>query len=342
MVILGNSNKRFSGVTSTMLATLPGTAKQCEVAILGKHHIPGSYRVLGFWEMVKLCRQAPVDGGGHVFHARRNDEMIQALIAKKVFGAQLHILFTSTAQRDHSGFTKWLMKQMDGVLSTCQAAAKFLESPPQALIPHGVDLQEFTPVEDRETAWKSFGHGGDFGIGIFGRVRPSKGIDLLVEAAIPLLQADSRPTIVIIGETTPKFQAYRDGLQALIDEAGLSERILFLGKLPFAEVKRYFQAVSLVTALSRNEGFGLTVLEAMASGTTVLATKAGAWEEVIREKNHLIEGYEVESVRKSLAKLLTQYDLGVEGELNRKYAEAHHDINREVAALVAEYQKRGA
>jgi len=39
-VILGNSNRRFSGVTSTMLQTLPGVRKRLPVAVLGRHHLP--------------------------------------------------------------------------------------------------------------------------------------------------------------------------------------------------------------------------------------------------------------------------------------------------------------
>jgi glycosyltransferase involved in cell wall biosynthesis len=44
----------------------------------------------------------------------------------------------------------------------------------------------------------------------------------------------------------------------------------------------------LVSALSDNEGFGLTVLEAMSSGGDVLATEAGAWEDIIRSA---LDGY---------------------------------------------------
>jgi len=199
-VILGNSNRRFSGVTSTMLATLPESRKHIEIAVLGKHHLPEGVPTLTFRKMIKLCR----DGQTRVFHARRNDEMIQALLAKRLFGSRLKIIFTSTAQRHHSKFTKWLMSQMDGILTTCSAAASYLENPADQMIPHGVNLEKYRPPESKQEAWTKLGFPGKYGIGIFGRVRPQKGVDLLVEAAIPCLQENLDPTLVIVGETTPR------------------------------------------------------------------------------------------------------------------------------------------
>lgn len=337
-VILGNSNARFSGVTSTMLATLPGVSEKLNVSVLGSHFLPEEYDSLTPQQFLKLLKSPTPDGKPRLFHARRNDEMIQALLARAVTKAPLKIIFTSTAQRHHSGFTRWLMSKMDGVISTCEAAAGFLQEPPDALIPHGVDLEEFSPAEDREALWESFGHGGEFGIGVFGRVRASKGTDLLVRSAISVLKKDSRPTVVIIGETKPSERAFQEELQREIDEAGLTERILFLGKLPFSEVKKYFQGVSLVTALSRNEGFGLTVLEAMASGAAVMATRAGAWEEILEPfPECLIPEHEVPAVQETLERILTM-DLKEMGQRNRAYVEEHYPIKKEVDALLSYYK----
>ncbi len=58
--------------------------------------------------------------------------------------------------------------------------------------------------------------------------------------------------------------------------------ITFTGELPFEQIPRIFSALSLVSVLSDNEGFGSTVWEAMSSGVAVLAADAGNWEEIIR------------------------------------------------------------
>lgn len=305
-LIVGNSNKRFSGVTSTMLQVLPHQQKLLSLAVLGKHHLAEGTPQLSFSEAINLCRQPLSDGRYRVFHARRNDEMIQALLLKRLFGAKIKIVFTSTAQRHHSRFTKWLIKQMDGIITTCTPAGSYLEKPADAVIPHGIDLKTYFPAQDKHAAWKDLGFPGKYGIGIFGRVREQKGLDILADAIIPILKDNPDPTVVIVGETTPSHKAYLDQQLAKFEQAGLRDRVVVHGKRPFVEIPPLFRAMSIVAALSRNEGYGLTAPEAMASGTAVLASHAGAWKDVVRDG---IDGFtvpcgDVEATRDRLSTML--------------------------------------
>ena len=50
--------------------------------------------------------------------------MIQGLIAKYIFGSKIKIIFVSTAQRNHTKFTKWLISKMDSVISTSKKATR--------------------------------------------------------------------------------------------------------------------------------------------------------------------------------------------------------------------------
>lgn len=281
ILILGNSNKRFSGVTSTMLQVLPAQSDMIETWVMGPHHLPEGQAWLSFWQCVKRLRSAEYREVRFVFHARRNDEMIQALLLRVLSKASLKLFFTSTAQRFHSRFSRWLMSQMDEVISTCHAAASYLTPKPSLLIPHGIDARRFQPVENKANAMAALGYPGIRGIGIFGRVRHQKGVDVFVEALIEVLP--SRPSIhgFIIGEIKDKDKPFVESLKKQVAAAGLSDRIHFLGKLPFEQLPDWFAAVEIVCALSRNEGFGLTVLEAMASGTAVVASHAGAWPDIL-------------------------------------------------------------
>ena len=106
---------------------------------------------------------------------------------------------------------------------------------------------------------------------------------LTVDALCVVLPRYPDFTAIIIGETTPKFAAFEVRLKKKIRKHGLENRFLWLGKLQTEEVRKWFQRVSLAAAVSRNEGFGLTCLEAMASGAAVVGTQTGAFDMIIRD-----------------------------------------------------------
>lgn len=341
-VILGNSNAKFSGVTSTMLQTMQRQRHQVPLRVLGKHHLPDPALAVTFGELARAARKPPAGAGNRVFHARRNDEMIQALLLRAVFGARFRILFTSTAQRHHSAFTRWLMSKMDGIISTCDAAASYLQKPPDIIIPHGIDTSLYCPAPDRAAAWAKTGLPGKRGIGIFGRVRAQKGVDLFVRACIEQLARHPDFTAVVVGQVTRENQGFVNEQKALLDQAGLSARVLFLGEQPFERVPVLMRAMSLVCALSLNEGYGLTVPEAMSSGIPVLASDAGAWPDIVTDNRYgrIVPAGDQDATTAALGELLQQADqLDQMGEAAREHVLRHYDIQTEADALCAYYQR---
>jgi len=318
-----------------MLQVLEEQKKLARVAVLGAHNLPEDTRVLSFREMLRLCREPLPDGRYRVFHARRNDEMIQALFAKAL-GAKLRAVFTSTAQRRHSGLSRWLMSRMDGILSTCTAAAGYLRRAPDLIVPHGVDIRRYRPPVSRSAAWRALGFPGDYGIGMFGRVRYSKGTDLLVDAALDLLPMHPGATVVICGSCQAADRQFRHALEAKIRAAGLEERIRFLGEQPFERLPALYQGMSIVAALSRHEGFGLTPLEAMASGCAVLTSRAGAWPDIVQEgvTGYITRTGELDAVRRALASLLGDLPrVQAMGDAGRGLVEEHYSVAREARQL---------
>ena len=306
-VILGNSNRRFSGVTSTMLRVLEHHKGKIGVSVMGKHHLPEDVPSISFWRCAKLCRSTLPNEKFRVFHARRNNEVIQALILKKIFKAKIKIIFTSTAQREHTWITRWLIKRVDYLVATCSGAAAVLKRKPDKMIPHGVDINTYRlPNEGKKIAWESLGYPGKYGIGIFARVRQQKGIGILVDAMIPIMKEDPSPTVLIAGETTKSHENFVADLKAKIKSEGLEKRILFIGKVHYAEeVPRLMRGLSIVTALSTIEGFGLPILEAMSSGCAVVASRTGAWEDIIVPEEHglLVPCNDVKATQEALKKL---------------------------------------
>ncbi|MEP3349663.1 MAG: glycosyltransferase family 4 protein [Marinomonas sp.] len=336
-LIIGNSNSNFSGVTSTMLQVMAHQRKMINLRIMGKHHLPDSSLAISFWQTVRLCRKPLSNGKWRIFHARRVDEMIQGVILKYVFGSKIKLVFSSAAQRYRSGLTLWLTRKMNAVVAVSNRSASYLALPPDLINLHGIDSHHYIPAEDKQQAWSELGYGGKYGIGILGRVRKQKGVHLFVEACINVLHKHPDFNAVVVGGISSSSEPFVDELKDHIEKAGLSERITFTGELEFEEIPPIFSALSLVCALSDNEGFGLTVLEAMSSGAAVLATEAGAWEEIVRPG---VDGYVVpvndqaaitEKVDELLSSPEKLKEMGIAG---RKQVEKYYDVEHEAQRLI--------
>lgn len=336
-LIIGNSNSNFSGVTSTMLQVMSYQKELINLRIMGSHFVNDPSLLITFWQTVKMCRAPLSNGKWRIFHARRVDEMIQGVLLKYIFGAKIKLIFSSAAQRKRSASTVWLTRKMDAVIAVSNRSATFLADPPNMINPHGVQTNDYTPAADKQKAWQSLGFGGKYGVGILGRVRKQKGVHLFVEACIQNLPQFPDVNAVVVGAISSSNQPFVDDLKKKITEAGLAERITFTGELPFEQIPTFFSALSVVSALSDNEGFGLTVPEAMSSGAAVLATQAGAWEEIIRQG---IDGYVVpvndqQAVTDRFHLLLSDFDkLKQMGVAGRERIEHVYKVEHEAKQLV--------
>ena len=278
-VVVPNFKRRLSGVTSTIIQLVPLQAKMIGVATLGPglpEHLPR----IRWWQVPALLRR-PQGGRARVWHARRNTEMLGGLILRHVFRAPLKLVFTSASQREHTRWTRFLIGRMDAVIATSRKTAAYLKVP-NTVIMHGIDTARFRPPVDRAEAAREVGlDPGQLYAGCFGRVRHQKGTDLFVDAMIALLPHHPRWSAVVAGRATPQHKAFEDDLKARVAQAGLSDRILFVGE--HRDIDRWYRALSLYVAPQRWEGFGLTPLEAMASGVPVVATDVGAFSELVED-----------------------------------------------------------
>lgn len=336
-LILGNSNSNFSGVTSTMLQVAAEQKKRVNLRVMGRHHLPDPKVNIGFWQTIRLCRKPLSNGKWRIFHARRVDEMIQALTLRYVFGCKIKMVFSSAAQRKRSDLTVWLTRRMDAVVAVSQRSASYLADPPDVVIPHGVKTELFQPHRDKTRAWQALGYGGQVGIGILGRVRQRKGVHHFVRACIEILPQHDDVTALVIGAISPPNLTFADGLKMEIEAIGLSGRIVFTDELPFERIPPIFSALSVVAALSENEGFGLTVLEAMSSEAAVLATDAGAWKEVIRENvdGHVVAVDDYQAIRDRLGDLLDdRHKIRTMGQAGRERVLQDYRIEQEAAQLL--------
>jgi mannosyltransferase len=90
-------------------------------------------------------------------------------------------------------------------------------------------------------------------------------------------------TAVIVGAIMPEQAMFAGELIKRIRQAGLQSRIVLSGELEIEQVQRWYQRLTIYAFTSRNEGFGLTLIEAMSAGAALVASRAGAAELVVED-----------------------------------------------------------
>ncbi len=338
-LIIPNLNWRYSGVTATNRAVAPLLARRCPAAWLGPHR-PQGIGALSLGGLLMLRRRPPRRQALRIWHARRNVEMIVGLVLKRL-GWRLALVFTSAAQRHHTWITRWLIARMDAVIATTEAAASYLRRS-AVVIHHGVDTNLYCPPADRRAAFAVSGFPGRYGVGAFGRVRPQKGTDVFVAAMCRLLPRHPDFTAVVIGRVTAEHQGFVAELQRMVQEAGLVDRVRFLGELPIEEVPRWYGRIALYVFASREEGFGLTLLEAMAAGAAVVAARAGAAETVIadQETGVLVPPGDVDRLVEALEPLMREPEHAIDmGRRARAHVVAGFGLDSEAERIAAVYRQ---
>ena len=338
-VIVANLKRRYTGITSTISALVPEQAKRLKIAVLGYKVLPHSPQIT--WsDLLRQGFDPPAGKNFRIWHARRNLEALTGIILRYLLRMPLKLVLTSAAQRHHSRWTHWLMRQMDAVVATSPETANYIPVRSKIIF-HGVDTARYFPAEDRDREWRTSGLPGRFGISVLGRIRPQKGTDLFIEAMCRLLPKFPDYTAVIIGGVKADQIRFARELKSMVATAGLSERIRFLGELPAAEIPLWYRRVCIVVAPQRFEGFGLVPLEAMASGSAVVATRAGAAHHVIVDQHtgYLLPPGNLDQLVSRLESLMSNPQLMEEmGRCGRAHVVENFSVQREAAELEQVYK----
>lgn len=176
-----------------------------------------------------------------------------------------------------------------------------------SVIPCGVNLEQFRPL-DRTAARAAIGLAQDEPVALYvGRFAPLKGLDLLLEAVACLKKRLSNLKLLVVGG---------DGLRStgtldLIEQSkhlGIMQHVSFVGRIEHDNLPNYYNAADLLVVPSHYESFGLVVLEALACGTPVAATRFGASETVLQPGRNgaIIASPDAGSVAEAMKRQLTR------------------------------------
>ncbi len=140
---------------------------------------------------------------------------------------------------------------------------------PVAIIPNGIDVPEIALKETREFRTLLF----------LGRIHPVKGVDILLKAWAAVMDRFPAWCLVIVGSDTSyeRQGGYLDQMKALAANLKL-KRVKFADPV-YGEAKwAAYRGADLFVLPTRSENFGMTVAEALASGTPAIVTRGAPWQ----------------------------------------------------------------
>ncbi len=250
----------------------------------------------------------------------------------------------------HRLLERWSVRLADRVI-TCSEAVRVWEIETIGLPPDKVTTLRnaiVPPAEpgdaDRRAVRQALGIAPDeVVVGTLGRLHePKKGLSVFIDAAAAVLARVPRARFVLAGDGPSRAE-----LEARAARAGLGDRLLFAGAR--RDVTRLLSAYDLFVQPSRWEGFGLTLVEAMAVGLPVVATDVGGIPEIVRHGRDgvLVPAGDAAALALAIADLLDdparRSAFAAEGR-HRAHTEFH--IDRLVAETAALYRdalaRRGA
>jgi glycosyltransferase involved in cell wall biosynthesis len=235
---------------------------------------------------------------------------------------------------------RWSYRYVDAVLTVCRANVSSLTrihhvpADRVVVIPNGV-RDDFgrgaRPRSDVRSAWGV--DANRVAVLFLGNLLRHKGLHRLIRAlsGIP----DGAWHLVVAG-TGPEEQRAR----ARLREAGLSERVTFLGAVAPGEVESVLSAADVLALPSTVEGMPYVIIEAMACGVPVLAGDVYGIPELVDDGVHgrLVPPKDAAAVRAALGELIADGEARARmGAAARRRFEDHFTLSRQVAAIAAEY-----
>lgn len=200
------------------------------------------------------------------------------------------------AVRIHDKVSSSYLDLYDRIVATTMLYAKTSKtlkrySNKLSVIHNGVDTKRFNPNVNGDVVRERLRLGRAkvaIFVGALTTFHAYKGVDTLIRAFKKVCEASSDLKLLIVGAGE-----LASGYKKLAQELGISPRVIFAGGVNDAELPQYYAASDFALLPSRDssEGFGLVLLEAMATGKPVIGSRVGGIPEIV---NHGVNGLLVE------------------------------------------------
>jgi len=204
------------------------------------------------------------------------------VVVETFHGTLLAGYYAAPVTRVLAWVERWLARRMDAVVAVSSAVAAELAAFGVArdrvhVIPLGLDLERFRRAGLQPTLRRALGLAEEVPlVGTVGRLVPIKGLEIFIDAAALIRRSLPDVHFVIVGDG-----ALRAVLERRAHAAGLGGQVHFLGWR--RDLEELYPDLDLVMLSSLNEGTPVSIIEAMAAGRAVVATRVGGVPDVITD-----------------------------------------------------------
>lgn len=302
---------------------------------------PGFHPTLG-WKLAQVARRFRAD----VLHCHHYSPFVYGRIAAAARPG-LTVIFTEHGRLSDAPpsprrrrVNRWLCKGVQELLAVSHdlRAHMLNEGFPSRLsvVWNGIDPGPPPSADDRARARRRIGVGpSDFVVGTVARLDPVKDLPTLIDAVAHAHVQRSGCKLVIVGDGVERHR-----LLAKVEQAGLSEHVIWMGHRN--DARTLLPGLDLYANSSISEGVSLTLLEAMAAGVPVLATRVGGTPEVVRheETGLLCSPRAPLEMSEALRRLEHSPEIRAGfARAGRQRVEAHFSLDRMVARYAAMYDR---
>lgn len=214
------------------------------------------------------------------------------------------------------------------------SVVEFTDTPEKMrVIPLGADHTRFKPLAEGEPRNPNQ-------LLFVGYINYTKGVDILLQAMCRLIEQRPSLQLVLVGGGFFRDKMRKaEELKQKAEELSLTEHTDFVGIKSHDEVAAYMRRSALLVSSSRRETFSTVLVEALASGTPVVATRCGGPEDIITDAvGHLVPPEDPEALAEGIIDILDHRDQYSPSRL-RAYTEEHFswpEIARRNVALYEE------
>jgi phosphatidyl-myo-inositol dimannoside synthase len=174
------------------------------------------------------------------------------------------------------------------------------------LLPNSIDLERFRPGPKNTALHNRYGLAGKTVLMTLGRLSSCesyKGIDEVLEVLPMLTEEIANVAYLVVGDGTDRRR-----LEEKAGSLGVDKYVVFTGYVPESEKADYYRLADAFVMPGRGEGFGIVYLEAMACGVPVVASKADASREAVRNGvlGNLVDPSDQEDIKAGVLEALNR------------------------------------